>query len=372
MLGPPDTEGRRAAAATLLWHTPRVRVNRQMANKIKVGLLTHAGGAHVTSYFRALAAADRCHEVLLADQDGNWEAEARRILQHKLSYVSRDYHEVIRQRPQMVLVTLEARLAPPVIDAALEAGCHVFAEKPSCVQATDFAPLVEKAHSKHLYLMLALANRTNPEIAAARRIVASQQIGRLFGLEMHLIADQTRLTRPSYHQMWFADSRRAGGGHLIWLGIHWLDLAMWITAQSISEVAGFTTNIGGQPINIEDSATAALRFENGALGTMTSGYYLDKGYHSHIKIWGSRGWILVEPTKDLPLTWSTTTGDKAGELQIGGAKEPRGYTPFVAEAVRACADMTEPPISSEHSLRALKTVFAVYSAAETGQSTRIL
>ena len=89
-----------------------------MANKIKVALLTHAGGAHVTAYLSALAAADRCDEVVLADPDGRWEADARRVLKDKLKHVSRDHHKTLReQRPQMTLVTMEAKLAPPVIDA---------------------------------------------------------------------------------------------------------------------------------------------------------------------------------------------------------------------------------------------------------------
>ena len=344
-----------------------------MPERIRVGLLTHAGGAHVGAYLQALASADQCSEVVLADPDGRWEQEARRVLGDKLTHVSRDYHAVLReQKPRMALITVEARIAPPIIDAALDAECHVFAEKPACTRAADFAPLVQKADSKHRYLMLALANRTNPEIVAAREIFAAQKIGKLYGVEMHLIADQTRLTRPSYHQQWFAQKERAGGGHLIWLGIHWLDLAMHITDESIVDVASFTTNIGGQPINIEDSATAALRFEGGALGTMTSGYYLDKGYHSHIKLWGSDGWILIEPMKERPLSWYTTRGGNAGKVQtVDEPKEPRGYTPFVSEAIRACADMSDPPIDNAHSLRALKTVFAIYSAAESGRTTKI-
>lgn len=344
-----------------------------MANKIKVALLTHAGGAHVGAYLAALAAADRCEEVILADPDGRWAADAQRVLGDKLKHVERDQAEALRKHdPQLALITMEARLVPPVIDTALEAGCHVFAEKPSCVRAEDFEPLVKKADSKHRYLMLALANRTNPEMRVAREIIASKKIGRLFGVEMHIIADQTRLTRSSYHSQWFADKTRAGGGHLIWLGIHWLDLAMYITGESISEVAGFTTNIGGQPIKVEDSATAALKLESGALGTVTSGYYLDKSYHSHIKIWGSEGWILLEPMKDQPLSWYTTKGARAGQVQVGTqAREPRGYTPFVAAAVHACADMTEPPISSQDSWRALKTVFAIYSAAESGRVVKV-
>ena len=46
---------------------------------------------------------------------------------------------------------------------------------------------------------------------------------------MHTIADQKRLTDPSYHDRWEASVERAGGGHLIWLGIHFLDMASFIT-----------------------------------------------------------------------------------------------------------------------------------------------
>ena len=344
-----------------------------MPTPINVALLTHAGGAHVGAYLQALAASEDCGEVLLADPDGRWETDARRVLGDKLTGVFRDHRRLLsRWPPGMALITMEARLAPPVIDAALEAGCHVFAEKPACTGPEDFEPLVQKADSKHRYLMLALANRTNPEIVAARRLIASGAVGRVYGLEMHLIADQTRLTRPAYHKQWFAHKDRAGGGHLIWLGIHWLDLAIYVTGSGIAQTAGFTANVGGQPIDIEDSAAAALQFDNGTLGTLTSGYYLDKGYHSHIKIWGSAGWLHIEPMKDTPLHWHSTKGDKAGVVQaFSGTKEPRGYTPFVRKAIRACARMTEPPITSTESLRALKTVFAVYSSAATGRSVRI-
>jgi len=151
---------------------------------------------------------------------------------------------------------------------------------------------------------------------------------RVLGEKPQRVASQTRLTRPSYQQQWFCQKARGGGGHLIWLGIHWLDLAIHLTGSTIQSVAGFTANVGGQPIDFEDSAAAALRFDNGMLGTITSGYYLDRGYHSHIKISGFKGWLHLEPMKAQPLTWSTTVGPDAGKLQIWeGSKSPRGYTP---------------------------------------------
>ena len=66
---------------------------------------------------------------------------------------------------------------------------------------------------------------------------------------------------------------------------------MLATGHSITVVSGFAGIVGGQPLKIEDSAALTMRFDNGAFGTMHSGYYLDKGYHSHIRLWGSNGWI---------------------------------------------------------------------------------
>jgi predicted dehydrogenase len=344
-----------------------------MAKTINVAVLTHAGGAHVIAYLQALAVADACAEVTLADPDRKWEEDAKRILGKKLTGVDRDHAKILDQhQPAMALVTMEAKLAPPVIDLAFDHDGHVFAEKPACVDPKDFAPLVKKADGKHRHLMLALANRLNPELLAAKKLIADGTIGKIYALEMNLVADQARLKNPAYHQTWFAHKDRAGGGHLLWLGIHWLDLAMHLTQSPIVDVAGFTANVGGQPTDVEDAAAAALRFENGCLGTMTSGYYLDKGYHSGIKIWGADGWLHLEQMKDQPLHWYTHNGPDAGKIiPWTGNKQPRGYTPFVQRAVEACADLAEPPISNADSLRALNTVFAIYQAAQTGQTVKI-
>jgi len=183
-------------------------------------------------------------------------------------------------------------------------------------------------------------------------------------MDLQIVADQTRLTNPAYHKTWTAQKAKAGGGHLIWLGIHWLDLAMWISASRIREVSCFTANIGRQPIDTEDSAVVALRFENGVLGTLTSGYYLDSGYHSLIKIWGSAGWIALQKhTHKPPLEWHSR-----GQLnQYQGATEPSGYTPFVRAIARAAAGLDPWPVDAQDSLYALKTVFAAYRSADSGK-----
>ena len=357
------------AGATLL---PAAAAGAPAREGIKVGLITHAGGAHLDAYFSALAAAEEVAAVSLSDPGGHNVADARATLGDKLAAVYDEPAALLRsERPAMALVSMEAALAPPAIEVALEAGCHVMAEKPACVRIEDFERLHELAKTNDLHLMLALANRLNPEVREARRLIREGMMGKIYGVEAHLIADQTRLTRPAYHESWYAMKERGGGGHLIWLGIHWLDLATFLTDSDIVEVTGFTGVVGGQPLDVEDSAAVAMKFANGALGTMTSGYYLDRGYHSHIKIWGSHGWLEIRKHGGLPLSWYSRKEQNPRIHRTDEFPGPSGYTPFVRACVRASAGLEKPPLTVDDSLRALKTVFGCYQAAETGRAQRL-
>ena len=339
--------------------------------ELTVAVLTDAGGAHLDSYLAGLASSDQVRSVVVADPSGLSEAAAKKSLGAKLTRFERDHAKGLVDQPGMALVTLEALHAPPVIQMALEANCHVLAEKPSCVKAEDFEPLVRLADMKHRFLMLAFANRLRGTVIAARKLIQSGQIGQIYGCELHIVADQTRLKNPTYHKSWFADRARSGGGHLMWLGIHWIDLVMHLTDSQIIEVAGFAGIVGGQPLKIEDSAAMSLRFDNGSFGTMTSGYYLDRGYHSHIKIWGSHGWLQLEPHGGEPLQWYSTKEASAQIRKYDGPADDTSYTPLVQACVRASVEATSPPLTSSQSLHALKTIFACYRAAETGQSQRV-
>ena len=142
-----------------------------MPKTITAAVLTNETGAHLGAYFPALAASPEATRVVLGDPSGQAVAGAKRGLGEKLAKVYRSHAELLAaEKPALALVSLESRSAPAVIRQALKAGCHVFAEKPACVKAEDFAELVRLADSKHLHLMLALANRTNPEVQAARPV----------------------------------------------------------------------------------------------------------------------------------------------------------------------------------------------------------
>ena len=361
-------------AGTLLLGDTRLRgADDATPSALTVAVITQAGGAHLSSYFDSLAQTPEVGRVVVADSSGACFDDARKRLGAKLAAVFPSADALLGDvRPTLALVSMEARHAPHAIDRALTAGCHVLAEKPACVRAEDFEPLVEKASAKGLHLMLALANRLRPAVIEARRIVSEDGIGEVFGVEAHLVADQTRLTRDSYRKQWFSSKERAGGGHLAWLGVHWLDLIFHITGLDVDSVAGFTAVVGGQPIDVEDSAVVSLRLSNGALGTLTSGYYLDRGYHSSIKIWGSRGWLELAAIEQQPLRWydaRRAAGMELRELEFPGPFP--GYAPFVRACVRASAGLEAPPLTGAEGLRVLRTIFTFYDAAKSGETRKV-
>lgn len=342
------------------------------SDSIQIAVITEKEGPHLIAYLEALRDIPEVDSVLLVDGDRVNENNARSILGDKLKASFETFDQLFQHhRPEMSLVSLEARKAPPAVEAALKAGCHVLAEKPACVQVEDFRSLAQLAWQQQKHLMLALANRLNDEMVTARKLIHNGKIGRIYGVEMHLVADQSRLTRPAYRESWYASKKRAGGGHLIWLGIHWLDLAMFLTGSPIVEVSAMMANIGGQPIEVEDSAVLNYRFDNGALGTMVSGYFLDSGYHSSIKIWGSLGWLEVHAHGPESLKWYSQLDKAAGIQSLGTTEQPRGYTPLVRACVRAAAGIEAPPLTTDDSLSVIETVFTAYRSAELGSQLAV-
>jgi len=344
---------------------------------IKVGVITEPSGSHLGSYLKSLAGCQGIEQIALADETGETFGQARSILGGRFAKLRtfREYHEMIKViKPDMALVTLQAHRMPSAIRIALEGNCHVLAEKHPCVRIEDFEPLVRTAESKQRHLILAFANRFSPLVKKAKELVQSGLLGKLFGTDVYLIADQTRLKNPEYQQSWRALKDKAGGGHLVALGIHYLDLVQFITNDKVRQVCGFSQNVGGQPIEVEDAAVAALQFENGMVGTLHSGYYLDHSYHTQIVIWGSQGWLRFNLIEKTPLRWYSSAAGSPTQVQSFSDTTDflsNQYLPLVQAAVNAARGIEQPPLNGAEGLQVLKAVFGFYSAAKTG-STQII
>jgi len=341
-----------------------------------VGLIVEPSAAHTELYLYSLARCRGVDRITVAGETGLSSNQLNESLGERFekTVFLRNHEELLRKEaPPFVLITLEARHSPNPIRDALEAGCHVLSEKPACVRAEDFKPLVDLAASRNLHLMLALAGRLSPPVLKAKELIEQGYLGKLYGIDAHFLADQTRLKSPAYQQSWFSFKDKAGGGYLIWLGIHSLDLIQFVTGQRIKQICGFSENVGGEPIEVEDAAVTALKLENGAVGTLQSGYYLDKGYQSLVSIWGSHGWIRFDRVGGTPLEWYSIRPGAPSGVQTFSYTVPAetGYRPFVQAAVDAARGFAPPPISGAEGLHLLKTIFAFYRACETETSQKV-
>ena len=289
------------SASELLSATRSSTASDKGKSPIRVGVITQEKGPHLGIYLDALATSEGLAGVAISDETGATFEQAESSLGERFPDLGkfRDYRQMIEEfKPQMVLISLEAHLAPDRIRKALEGNCSVLAEKPACVRAEDFEPLVQLAESRNLHLVLSLPGRLHPSAIKAKELIRSGFLGKLYGNQVFQVKDQTRLTRPSYQDSWFAFKDKAGGGHLIWLGIHNLDLIQYLADDPIAKVSAVCRNVGGQPVEIEDAEALALQFKNGMVGTFHGGYYLEQGgYQSAVTIWGSKGWLRISGSR---------------------------------------------------------------------------
>jgi predicted dehydrogenase len=345
-----------------------------VADSLKLALIAERGAPHLDIYLDCMATASGIREVAVADSSGAVfeHAQARLAGRFGSIPVYADYHALLQERqPDLAIISFPADDAPVAIEAALKANCHVLSEKPACVRSADFERLSALAHEQNRNLVLAFATRVNPLVIKARDLVRGGTLGKLYGASMYFLADQTRLRSSQYHQSWAASKDRSGGGHLIWLGIHYVDVVQFICGQQVVKVCGFTANVGGQPLDVEDSAAVSMAFEGGMLGTLQSGYYLDRDYQSLIQIWGSEGWLRMDLVSGAPLEWHSNGASGIETFAAPADILMNLYPLFVQEVIDSVRHGSPPPVAASEALQTLKVVFGLYQAASGGLTQQI-
>lgn len=140
--------------------------------------------------------------------------------------------------------------------AALEAGCAVFCQKPLGRDAREVARVVEAARAADRLLGVDLSYRHLAATRAIRDLLAHGALGRMFA------ADLVFHNAYGPDKPWFYDRAQSGGGCLIDLGVHLVDLALWLL--DFPEVTNLSASLrsGGERLHadqVEDYATVAFR-----------------------------------------------------------------------------------------------------------------
>ena len=340
----------------------------------RIAFVTEDKANHRRSYQEASRDLETVDAVALVDSTGATLEESRTTIGAKVVSEHASIGEMLKAgKPDLALVTMIAAHAPPVIQELLEAGVPVMVEKPACTNPDQFAPLAAIAQKRGIPLMLALANRTRPDVMDARRIISEGGIGTLYAVQGMQVDDQTRIQKRKADPDWTLRKQLAGGGHLAWLGIHALDLILHLTGEQVEEVQAMAAVVGGAPIDVEDLALVNMRLRGGARGALFSGYLMDRKGHSNITVYGSEGWVRINPAEQGTLEWRTTgqSNNGAPDRITRYPERGGGYTVWVDAVVRACLGERPVPLTPQESLHVLQVVHAAYESSSSGANVKL-
>ena len=176
-----------------------------------------------------------------------------------------DYKEMIqKEKPDCVHICLPHYLHYPVAKEAAEMGVNVFCEKPVALnqaQAAEYVQL-EKDHPE-LQIGICLQNRLNETTEKLKELIENETYGKVTG-----IRGMVPWARPKeYYDVkpWRGKWKTAGGGCMINQSVHTLDLLYYL-AGPIKRLKASVSQVLDYGIEVEDTVTASLEFENGAHG----------------------------------------------------------------------------------------------------------
>jgi predicted dehydrogenase len=217
-----------------------------------------------------------------------------------------------------VSVALPNFLHHPATMAALAAGKHVLCEKPPALnhqQASEMAAAADKAGK---LLAFALQRRFSPAVEALHELIASGELGEIY----HARAVWTRAWGvPKGLGGWFTDPARAGGGSLIDIGVHVLDMGWFLMGSPAPHtVSGVVFNKYPEQTKTDDSAFALVRFADGrSLHVETSWALAQDGDTFAVHLYGTKGGARVNDNElDLYAVGESERSVRRRVIKAGG------------------------------------------------------
>jgi predicted dehydrogenase len=177
-----------------------------------------------------------------------------------LSYVGRDL-EPMYQYTDAVIVAVPNHLHFPITKECLKLEKHVLCEKPLALTSEECNELISMQKEFDKKLAIAHVRRFHKSIKVMKRIVDSRELGDLISFD---IEEGTIFNWPTVSGFIF-DKAKAGGGVLMDIGIHILDLLLWLHPFEISFIHYEDDNLGG----LEAYARLHMIFSSGVEGRVT-------------------------------------------------------------------------------------------------------
>jgi myo-inositol 2-dehydrogenase / D-chiro-inositol 1-dehydrogenase len=306
---------------------------------IRIGVLgcgTIARSAHLLSLARTAGAT----VVAIADSDPTSLAGAQ-PLAPKAGTV-RDFREVI-EAPGVdaIVIALPPALHAEAAIAALAHGKHVYVEKPLATSVSDAQRVIAAWERSGLIGMMGLNYRYNPLVRHARARLTAGAIGA--PLAARTVFATPRRTIPSWKTQ-----RSAGGGVLLDLAVHHIDLVRFLFDAEIGRVSADVRSVASN----DDTAFLQLGLTNGV--TAQSMCSLSAVEEDRIEIYGSSGKLTVDRYRSLRVDESPATAGSALSGAVTGLASEMRALPYAVDKFRSPMHDPSFPLAMEAFVRAVE------------------
>jgi predicted dehydrogenase len=251
---------------------------------------------------------------------------------------------------------------------AAMAGKHVVVEKPIEVTVDRGQELIDSCTKSGISLAVIFQYRYLDSVKKMKEMIANGTIGDIFHADAHVKWFRSQEYYDS--AAWRGTFALDGGGVLINQAIHTIDLLRYLVGE-IDYIFGQIGTYTHQRIEGEDDAAAALRFKNGAMGTIVASTSMSPAKPRIIEIHGSNGTIILDGDDLIIPRDIADESDARRKIKTVGADSPlQGFSPEphrrqFEEIIDHINKGIQPPVSGEDSLRSLAVVRAIYESSKT-------
>jgi predicted dehydrogenase len=281
--------------------------------------------------------------------------------------------ELLTADSDAIYVATPAHLHAEQVRACAKAGKHILCEKPLGMTVAEAEEMIELCKQRGVKLGCAFMMRFVAQHTEALRLIREGKLGR-----PTYARAQLSCWYPPIEGAWRQDPATGGGGSLIDMGGHCIDLLEMFFGKA-ARVSCFINNTV-HDYKSEDSAAALLFFENGALATVDTFFCIpDNSSKNVLELYGSKGSILAKGTigqgpagemvaflEQDSKDYNAQQSRKEGKGMIVAPEPVNTYQAEIEEFSQAIIDDREPLIGGELGLRSQKVLAACYESARSG------
>ena len=347
---------------------------------IRVGVI--GAGAIAHNHCQGINSHKEAKVVAVADLSKERAEEIKEAYELEKTY--RKWEQLVDDdKIDAVAIALPNSLHAPVALAALKAGKHVILDKPFALNYAEAASVVAAAKKAKRVFTLGMNQRFSHGHQVIKALAERGEFGDIF----HAKASWLRRAGSPKFGTWFCRKDLAGGGCMLDIGVHALDLCLYVTDnfEPVSVSGKVNTKFGNRGIgeggwgksdrgkmifDVDDSAFAFIRFKNDMVIELNVSWILHQevGDKNGVQVYGTEAGGTTNPAR----VFRFAKGE--GEYEV---VEPQGVKiryPHCNRHVNwidAILGKDELMTSTEQALVVQKIIDAVYKSSETGREVRI-